>query len=625
MAGFSVWIWILSTTLLVAGLMGFRANAQGKIAAYPIFNGSIKDESGNGNNGFTFGATRVVSDRFGDPCGALELDGKSGYIEIPSSPSLETPQYGLSLLAWVRISPEPGISYRGITLFCKGEVAEERPDNPQYRFQVFQFIRNSTVSLNTKATQEDPNFLSHSLPLNTWFHTAMVYNGSEMIWYVNGDEWYKGAYSIPLQANRHPLHIGKDIPGQTEFFAGALDDIEIHNQALDPVQVLNSYLKGNSPKAQPNGSLFQLSTLPDLKLTAQVASGKASATWNEPMFSPHPCKNLVLKQLRGPNRGNEIEPGKFEVVYGLMEDDQIRALSAFFIEVLPPAKQKIISPLRTICLPDTEWVIQDSGGFPFFHRPPEVRSSEGKVLQNLASGPRSGTRLQAGEYMLVYETTDEAGARERCTRRILVRFEPPPSPRKPVEIAELGTRTTPEPKAPSLQQPKPQEVKLPESTPLAEIKPDPEPPPPSPPAEKPVPERPVFKHIEDSIHVQSRAKLKDRTFTLVSFDNVVADGDRIAIYLNDSLVVQDKVLKNHPNDRKLGKNMIDGVITLKPGRNYLIVKALNTGGKGLNTATIRLYRGVATKDMKMGANIAFSTALAAKQGIAGALEIYIEP
>jgi hypothetical protein len=622
----------LISVLCLASLLfsgrGNRVRSQGLIARYPFENGSARDESSNGNNGTAYGGTRVVADRFGNPCGAIELDGKTGYIEVPANPSLATPQYGISLTGWVRITVEPGISYRGITLFCKGEDAEERPDNPQYRFQVFQFQRNSTVSLNTLATPEDPAWQAHPLPLETWFHTAMVFTGTDIIFYLNGAEAFRHPFSLPLQPNRHPLHIGRDNPGRTEFFAGALDDLEIYNRSLSPQEILDFYMKSAAPGGTAAGSPYVLPDMPDVTLRASPTTGKARADWRPPTAPSQPCKTLSVRQLGGPKPGTEVEPGSQTITYALMDGGEILALQAFRLVVDPPAPApRAPVALRLNCPSDTAWTSADSTGTKFVHFPPAVRSAEGRTTARLLSGPPSGSQLPPGDYQLVYEIQDETGAKERCLRKIKISYSQPQiPPRQPAEVTFLKEKPASEPVA------RPEVVAEPRIRQVP-IPPPPLPPPPPAPvvaavvpvARPTVPEKPVFPHIEDSIQVQARATLKDRNFTLVSYDNVVADGDRIAIYLNDSLVVADKTLKNHPKDRKLGRNMIDGFITLRPGRNFLIVKALNTGNKGLNTATVRLYQGQVNKETKMGTRIAFSTALSAKQGIAGALEIYSEP
>lgn len=613
-------VFCLASLLMFPG-PGNRAHSQGLIARYPFENGSARDESGNGNNGTAYGGTRVVADRFGNPCGALELDGKTGYVEVASSPSLATPQFGITLTGWVKITGEPGITYRGFTLFCKGEDTEERPDNPQYRFQVFQFQRNSTVSLNTLATPEDPAWQAHLLPLESWFHTALVFTGTEFVFYLNGAEAFRHPYSLPLQANNNPLHIGRDNPGRTEFFYGALDDLEVYNRGLSPQEILDSYIKSAAAGGAAAGSPYNLPEMPDVTIRASASTGKARADWRPPAAPFHPCKTLTVRQLSGPRPQTEVPPGNQTVTYALLEGGEIVALRAFRLLVEPPlARTPAI--LRLNCPRDTGWASADSSGMVFVHYPPAVKSAEGKTTSRLVSGPAAGSRLAPGEYVVVYEVQDEAGAREKCSRKISISYTPPP--RQPAEVAFLKEKPAPEP------------VARPEPVTEPRIRQAPVPPPPPPPPDSavaavapvsrpPVPIKPVFPHIEDSIQVQARTRLRDRNFTLVSYDNVVADGDRIAIYLNDSLVVANKTLKNHPKDRKLGRNMIDGFITLRPGRNFLIVKALNTGNKGLNTATVRLYQGQVTKETKMGTRIAFSTALSAKQGIAGALEIYSEP
>jgi hypothetical protein len=323
---------------------------------------------------------------------------------------------------------------------------------------------------------------------------------------------------------------------------------------------------------------------------------KARISWTLPAFTNIPCRTYNIRQLQGPAINSEVEAGKYDVTYGLFEENQLKSVSSFIAEVVGAA-----TALRVKCLPDTEIIVRDSGGITIQHPLPAVISSEGKSNIVQVSGIPSGSMFLPGEHIVSFRITDRSQTELYCNRVIRI-------------------KCIPEKKTPS-----PPPV-LPPSLP-----PSPPPPPLPPPIVK---ERPADKAallsmlkssgIEDSIHIQSETVLKSRIFTLVSFDNMVADNDRISIYLNDSLIVDNKELKKIPDNQKLGKNLIDKVIEFPPGPNMLVIKALNSGSKGMNTATIRLYEGVVDKNNKIGFKVAHSAHVNVKKGVAAAIDVYIE-
>src|ERR1700729_1971261 len=75
--------------------------AQGLVLGLPVFEGSgatANDLSGYSDNGVLTGGVTWV----GGPSGwALKLDGTSGYISIPSSPSLPDGSAPFSVACWV--------------------------------------------------------------------------------------------------------------------------------------------------------------------------------------------------------------------------------------------------------------------------------------------------------------------------------------------------------------------------------------------------------------------------------------------------------------------------------------------------------------------------------------------
>ncbi|MBC9798249.1 hypothetical protein [Sinomicrobium weinanense] len=75
-------------------------------------------------------------------------------------------------------------------------------------------------------------------------------------------------------------------------------------------------------------------------------------------------------------------------------------------------------------------------------------------------------------------------------------------------------------------------------------------------------------------------KTKSRAVKIVCRDHEYVDGDRVRIYLNDSIVVDDIVLEG-------GYKGFD--LPLQKGFNKIDFQALNQGTSGPNTAELRIY------------------------------------
>ena len=99
----------LTLVLVLSGAAGFctasihlaAATPTGLVAAYSFDEGSgatAADLSGNGNVATLSGATWSTSGKYG---GAAQLNGTSGLVKVPDTPSLDLSS-GMTLEAWVR-------------------------------------------------------------------------------------------------------------------------------------------------------------------------------------------------------------------------------------------------------------------------------------------------------------------------------------------------------------------------------------------------------------------------------------------------------------------------------------------------------------------------------------------
>ena len=204
-----------------------------------------KDESKQRNNGTLLGGVAVTEDRFGNECAALRFNGSDGYIVVPDSRSLRGITEEFTATAWLKLERRGKFaSMQWITLICKSEDRIENAQSPQYRVQA----TNVTLSMNTY--KDNTLKRKHNFGYDVWFHYAMSFDGAYVREYVNGQLISKHPYRPTIQVNRSDLNIGRDMPGQVEFFPGVMDDLRIYNRALTDRELQTVY-KDDSEKTSP--------------------------------------------------------------------------------------------------------------------------------------------------------------------------------------------------------------------------------------------------------------------------------------------------------------------------------------------------------------------------------------
>jgi len=78
--------------------------------------------------------------------------------------------------------------------------------------------------------------VAYSLPINTWSHIAMSYNGSEQRLYINGTLVATRIFSEAITLNPNSLIIGSG-------FSGIIDELKIFNVTLTADEIRAEYLR----------------------------------------------------------------------------------------------------------------------------------------------------------------------------------------------------------------------------------------------------------------------------------------------------------------------------------------------------------------------------------------------
>ena len=196
---------------LVAGY-GFEESAGAGVA----------DVSAAGNDGTLSGAARTASGRFGR---ALSFDGVDDSVSVPDADSLDLAR-GMTLEAWVKPSAL-GSVWRSVIL-------KEQPGDIVYGLYAHTSA-GIPVGQSSIGGYEEV-FGDSALPLDTWSHLAMTYDGATQRLYVGGLLAATRTVSGAMSASKGALKIGGNaIWG--EWFHGVIDEVRVYDRALSAAEV----------------------------------------------------------------------------------------------------------------------------------------------------------------------------------------------------------------------------------------------------------------------------------------------------------------------------------------------------------------------------------------------------
>ncbi len=202
----------------------------GPIAFYP-FNGNTNDESGNENHGVAVGGAMLSPDRFGTPDKAYYFDGIDDYIEIASSPTLESPSYEFTFTGWIKINSWDSTF---APFICKSlnNSSEKQYEVLLNESYIGFYTTDPALSFNTP----------FSFQLYQWYFIAITKTGTDIKIYVNGTLLDSLVMTGSLIQDVNPLTLGINTPGATEFLSGSIDDIRIYNRTIseEDIQFLYS-------------------------------------------------------------------------------------------------------------------------------------------------------------------------------------------------------------------------------------------------------------------------------------------------------------------------------------------------------------------------------------------------
>jgi hypothetical protein len=196
------------------------------------------DLSGTGNNGsaqggLTFG---TATDHKGNPNGATSFDGLNGYVQANYSAMLNPSTFSIS--AWACVTGGAG-TFRSIV------TSRNYALNSIYQGYMM-YASNAdtwyTMTGSGSAVQQWNQLQASSVVLNQWTHVVIVFDGTNLTLYLNGNFATTQSFSFAPNTSC-PLRIGagKSETTPTYFFPGSISDVRVYNRALSAAEVKEIY------------------------------------------------------------------------------------------------------------------------------------------------------------------------------------------------------------------------------------------------------------------------------------------------------------------------------------------------------------------------------------------------
>lgn len=204
---------------------------------------SVADTSGHGHTG-TFVTSKIGWASGHTNSAASGVAASGGYISIPRAAALE-PASAITVGCWVKLSSS-------VTSGDHFAVSKEMASTTSYTL----YMRASTtgnVTWEITTSTGMTHVANRDISDDEWHHIAGTYDGTTMILYVDGVAFDSAAKtgdivydtSIPLTLLGSAIYVG------LESAEGAIDDVYIHNVALDAAGIAEMMA---TPATQSSGS-----------------------------------------------------------------------------------------------------------------------------------------------------------------------------------------------------------------------------------------------------------------------------------------------------------------------------------------------------------------------------------
>lgn len=196
---------------------------------------SVSSETGN-HSGTTYNSPTWVTGKSGT---ALSFNGTSQYVGITKTTALDVTASAISLMAWVNPTTTAGI--RRILNLPYSETGGNEKYSILINAGTFQCLLKNTSG---SGLEDGPSFAFTTT--GSWSHLCAVYNGSNILLYINGSAVGTPYSRIgPVVASINgDVQIGRFGPTWGQYFSGVIDDVRIYSRAITATEVGTVYSLG---------------------------------------------------------------------------------------------------------------------------------------------------------------------------------------------------------------------------------------------------------------------------------------------------------------------------------------------------------------------------------------------
>ena len=168
-----------------------------------------------------------VAGKYGN---GLSLDGANDNLSIANSTSLDISGSALTLSMWINPATITGDSV------VLGKFWNAGMTSPYYQYALELSGGRPHLYIGT-ATGLAGAVMDSALALNQWSHLAVVFNGTQAQFYVNGTLGrHQAAHRDPHRARPADCE-SAPMPIRWQFYRGALDNLRIYNRTLTALEI----------------------------------------------------------------------------------------------------------------------------------------------------------------------------------------------------------------------------------------------------------------------------------------------------------------------------------------------------------------------------------------------------
>jgi hypothetical protein len=513
---------------------------RGLVAYYP-FNGNAKDESGN-NQHPDFSNVSFISDKNGNGRSAVEFNGKSQYICIPNSPSLNFAK-SFSISAYVKVSGFYSGKCHGNRIIMKG-ANDYQQGNYYLTFDDNYYTKGQNCN-NTAVDKQHQTFYGpytsniekKYVVTGKWYLLTYTCNGQTAKLYIDCDLYGSGSVGGNRFSNSDDLFFGKlDNDEYPYWFNGALDEVRIYNRELSADEVT---------------ALCSLNT-PPATVTPEAAFDYTITNCNK--LEAKLTKNVALKKyqwlLDGKNIGNSI---KCAAVLSAKGSHTLKLIATG-----TDGKELSIVKNITVAAPDADFnytLKKEPAAYQFSIAGKQRHQYAWYINNSSAGNKKKFTRTfeTGGTYSVRLEATDKNGCRSVEEKDIVVTI--------PVTAAAEPVTTV---------------LTLPATPLVADT------------AALQLPEKRITNR-------QQEIEVVNDSVTVVFYDNAEVDGDSVTVVYNNKIIALHQRLSDKPVRFTLP-------VLGNSFENELIMYAENLGSIPPNTALMLVFDGEKRYEITMSSN-----------------------